>query len=195
MWHHCVNVNAITTWNLSFLFSILYPSWGGNVLQLWRSIVILVSFSQIYGFAGVGRGPEAGNQWTKALTTVWCHSTSHPPQTPGGVWPAHTQEVTVSSRHDGTMCCLCCQAPSPFFLFTFFTWLILFLYLCLWCRKLKEVRLDRTHRDGLGLSVRGGLEFGSGLYISQIVKDGQASNVGLQVQYVPVWANYTWGVG
>uniref|UniRef100_A0A672H1U5 Harmonin n=1 Tax=Salarias fasciatus TaxID=181472 RepID=A0A672H1U5_SALFA len=48
-------------------------------------------------------------------------------------------------------------------------------------RKLKEVRLDRTQRDGLGLSVRGGLEFGSGLYISQIVKDGQADNVGLQV--------------
>lgn len=49
------------------------------------------------------------------------------------------------------------------------------------CRKLKEVRLDRMHRDGLGLSVRGGLEFGCGLYISQIVKDGQAGNVGLQV--------------
>uniref|UniRef100_A0A8C4DJY1 Harmonin n=1 Tax=Dicentrarchus labrax TaxID=13489 RepID=A0A8C4DJY1_DICLA len=48
-------------------------------------------------------------------------------------------------------------------------------------RKLKEVRLDRTHRDGLGLSVRGGLEFDCGLYISQIVKDGQAGNVGLQV--------------
>ncbi|XP_029010271.1 harmonin isoform X1 [Betta splendens] len=48
-------------------------------------------------------------------------------------------------------------------------------------RKLKEVRLDRMHRDGLGLSVRGGLEFGCGLYISQIVKDGQAGNVGLQV--------------
>ncbi|XP_047453304.1 harmonin [Mugil cephalus] len=48
-------------------------------------------------------------------------------------------------------------------------------------RKLKEVRLDRTHRDGLGLSVRGGLEFGCGLYISQIIKDGQAHNVGLQV--------------
>ncbi|XP_041795440.1 harmonin isoform X1 [Chelmon rostratus] len=48
-------------------------------------------------------------------------------------------------------------------------------------RKLKEVRLDRTHHDGLGLSVRGGLEFGCGLYISQIVKDGQAQNVGLQV--------------
>uniref|UniRef100_A0A665UK04 Harmonin n=1 Tax=Echeneis naucrates TaxID=173247 RepID=A0A665UK04_ECHNA len=48
-------------------------------------------------------------------------------------------------------------------------------------RKLKEVRLDRAHRDGLGLSVRGGLEFGCGLYISQIVKDGQANNVGLQV--------------
>lgn len=43
------------------------------------------------------------------------------------------------------------------------------------------MRLDRTHRDGLGLSVRGGLEFGCGLYISQIVKDGQAGNVGLQV--------------
>ncbi|XP_062318713.1 harmonin isoform X2 [Osmerus eperlanus] len=48
-------------------------------------------------------------------------------------------------------------------------------------RKLKEVRLDRTHPEGLGLSVRGGLEFGSGLFISQIVKDGQAGNVGLQV--------------
>ncbi|XP_053175739.1 harmonin [Scomber japonicus] len=48
-------------------------------------------------------------------------------------------------------------------------------------RKLKEVRLDRMNRDGLGLSVRGGLEYGSGLYISQIVKDGQAGNVGLQV--------------
>lgn len=48
-------------------------------------------------------------------------------------------------------------------------------------RKLKEVRLDRTHREGLGLSVRGGLEFGCGLYISQIVKDGQAGNAGLQV--------------
>ncbi|XP_075894132.1 harmonin isoform X1 [Nelusetta ayraudi] len=48
-------------------------------------------------------------------------------------------------------------------------------------RKLKEVRLDRTHREGLGLSVRGGLEFGCGLYISQIVKDSQAWNVGLQV--------------
>lgn len=43
------------------------------------------------------------------------------------------------------------------------------------------MRLDRTHRDGLGLSVRGGLEFGCGLYISQIVKDGQAGNAGLQV--------------
>lgn len=43
------------------------------------------------------------------------------------------------------------------------------------------MRLDRTHRDGLGVSVRGGLEFGCGLYISQLVKDGQAGNVGLQV--------------
>ncbi|XP_062857526.1 harmonin [Trichomycterus rosablanca] len=48
-------------------------------------------------------------------------------------------------------------------------------------RKLKEVRLDRTHPEGLGLSVRGGLEFGCGLFISQIIKDGQAGNVGLQV--------------
>ncbi|XP_028651952.1 harmonin [Erpetoichthys calabaricus] len=48
-------------------------------------------------------------------------------------------------------------------------------------RKLKEVRLDRSHPDGLGLSVRGGLEFNCGLFISQIVKDGQADNVGLQV--------------
>ncbi|RXN20131.1 harmonin isoform X2 [Labeo rohita] len=48
-------------------------------------------------------------------------------------------------------------------------------------RKLKEVRLDRTHPEGLGLSVRGGLEFGCGLFISQTVKDGQAGNVGLQI--------------
>ncbi|XP_048829448.1 harmonin isoform X1 [Brienomyrus brachyistius] len=48
-------------------------------------------------------------------------------------------------------------------------------------RKLKEVRLDRTHPEGLGLSVRGGLEFGCGLFISQIVKDGQADSVGLQI--------------
>uniref|UniRef100_A0A8C7MF09 Usher syndrome 1C n=1 Tax=Oncorhynchus kisutch TaxID=8019 RepID=A0A8C7MF09_ONCKI len=48
-------------------------------------------------------------------------------------------------------------------------------------RKLREVRLDRTHPEGLGLSVRGGLEFGCGLFISQIVKDGQAGNSGLQM--------------
>lgn len=43
------------------------------------------------------------------------------------------------------------------------------------------MRLDRIHREGLGLSVRGGLEFGCGLYISRIIKEGQAGNVGLQV--------------
>nr|XP_046208349.1 harmonin-like [Oncorhynchus gorbuscha] len=48
-------------------------------------------------------------------------------------------------------------------------------------RKLREVRLDRTHPEGLGLSVRGGLEFDCGLFISQIVKDGQAGNSGLQM--------------
>ncbi|XP_067849956.1 harmonin [Heptranchias perlo] len=48
-------------------------------------------------------------------------------------------------------------------------------------RKLKEVRLDRTHPEGLGLSVRGGLEFNCGLFISQLVKGGQADNVGLQL--------------
>lgn len=48
-------------------------------------------------------------------------------------------------------------------------------------RKLKEVRLDRLHPEGLGLSVRGGLEFGCGLFISHLIKDGQANSVGLQV--------------
>ncbi|XP_029438856.1 harmonin isoform X1 [Rhinatrema bivittatum] len=48
-------------------------------------------------------------------------------------------------------------------------------------RKLKEVRLDRLHPEGLGLSVRGGLEFNCGLYISQILKEGQADSVGLQI--------------
>ncbi|XP_009079426.1 PREDICTED: harmonin [Acanthisitta chloris] len=48
-------------------------------------------------------------------------------------------------------------------------------------RKLKEVRLDRLDPEGLGLSVRGGVEFGCGLFISQLVKGGQADNTGLQV--------------
>ncbi|XP_044281699.1 harmonin [Varanus komodoensis] len=48
-------------------------------------------------------------------------------------------------------------------------------------RKLKEVRLDRLHPEGLGISVRGGAEFSCGLFISQLMKGGQADNVGLQV--------------
>ncbi|XP_032096772.1 harmonin isoform X4 [Sapajus apella] len=48
-------------------------------------------------------------------------------------------------------------------------------------QKLKEVRLDRLHPEGLGLSVRGGLEFGCGLFISHLIKGGQADSVGLQV--------------
>ncbi|XP_066475487.1 harmonin [Tiliqua scincoides] len=48
-------------------------------------------------------------------------------------------------------------------------------------RKLKEVRLDRLHPEGLGISVRGGIEFACGLFISQLMKGGQADNVGLQV--------------
>ncbi|XP_039092743.1 harmonin isoform X2 [Hyaena hyaena] len=48
-------------------------------------------------------------------------------------------------------------------------------------RKLKEVRLDRLHPEGLGLSVRGGLEFGCGLFISHLIKGGQADSVGLLV--------------
>ncbi|KAM4617425.1 harmonin [Discoglossus pictus] len=48
-------------------------------------------------------------------------------------------------------------------------------------RKLREVKLDRLHPDGLGLSVRGGLEFNCGLFISHIMKEGQADNVGLQI--------------
>ncbi|KAM4722290.1 LOW QUALITY PROTEIN: harmonin [Rhinophrynus dorsalis] len=48
-------------------------------------------------------------------------------------------------------------------------------------RKLREVKLDRNHPDGLGLSVRGGLEFNCGLFISHIMKEGQADNAGLQI--------------
>lgn len=43
------------------------------------------------------------------------------------------------------------------------------------------MRLDRLHPEGLGLSVRGGLEFSCGLFISHLIKGGQADNVGLQV--------------
>lgn len=66
--------------------------------------------------------------------------------------------------------------------------------LCSWtasvfhsCRKLKEVRLDRLHPEGLGISVRGGVEFSCGLFISQLVKGGQADNVGLQVRKFYLW--------
>lgn len=55
------------------------------------------------------------------------------------------------------------------------------------CRKLKEVRLDRSHPEGLGISVRGGVEFSCGLFISQLVKGGQADNVGLQVIKLYSW--------
>uniref|UniRef100_F6W7S7 PDZ domain-containing protein n=1 Tax=Ornithorhynchus anatinus TaxID=9258 RepID=F6W7S7_ORNAN len=48
-------------------------------------------------------------------------------------------------------------------------------------RKLKEVRLDRVHPEGLGISVRGGLEFACGLFISHLIKGGQADTVGLKV--------------
>nr|XP_016848700.1 PREDICTED: harmonin isoform X1 [Anolis carolinensis] len=48
-------------------------------------------------------------------------------------------------------------------------------------RKLKEVRLDRLHPEGLGISVRGGVEFSCGLFISQLIKGGQADSVGLQI--------------
>ncbi|KAM9301653.1 harmonin [Gastrophryne carolinensis] len=48
-------------------------------------------------------------------------------------------------------------------------------------RKLREVKLDRGHPDGLGFSVRGGLEFGCGLFISHIMKEGQADSAGLQI--------------
>lgn len=44
------------------------------------------------------------------------------------------------------------------------------------------MRLDRLHPEGLGISVRGGAEFACGLFISQLVKGGQADNVGLQVR-------------
>lgn len=54
-------------------------------------------------------------------------------------------------------------------------------------RKLKEVRLDRLHPEGLGLSVRGGLEFGCGLFISHLIKGGQADSVGLQVRQESQW--------
>lgn len=56
-------------------------------------------------------------------------------------------------------------------------------------RKLKEVRLDRTNPEGLGLSVRGGLEFGCGLFISHLIKGGQADSVGLQVSARTPWVS------
>ena len=48
--------------------------------------------------------------------------------------------------------------------------------------------MDRLHPEGLGISVRGGVEFSCGLFISQLVKGGQADNVGLQVRKLLVAA-------
>lgn len=47
--------------------------------------------------------------------------------------------------------------------------------------------MDRLHPEGLGISVRGGVEFSCGLFISQLVKGGQADNVGLQVRKLYLW--------
>lgn len=147
----------------------------------YQAVFVLACLvSQVDGSTRTRRRPEAGHQRTEALASVRCHPTSHPAQTPGGVRPAHPQEVKVSTACSGDICSNSMFAHFPtFFFLPLFNPLPVSLYRS--SRKLKEVRLDRTHREGLGLSVRGGLEFGCGLYISQIVKDSQAWNVGLQV--------------
>uniref|UniRef100_A0A8C4PZE6 Usher syndrome 1C n=1 Tax=Eptatretus burgeri TaxID=7764 RepID=A0A8C4PZE6_EPTBU len=48
-------------------------------------------------------------------------------------------------------------------------------------RKLREVRLDRQGAESLGLSVRGGLEFNCGLFISAVIPGGQAETFGIRV--------------
>lgn len=83
---------------------------------------------------------------------------------PGGQARERGGEALTSGRGSSS-----CGTPAA-------TWLTSLLY-----RKLKEVRLDRLNPEGLGLSVRGGLEFGCGLFISHLIKGGQADSVGLQV--------------
>ncbi|XP_075915002.1 harmonin isoform X2 [Petromyzon marinus] len=48
-------------------------------------------------------------------------------------------------------------------------------------RRVREVRLERTHPEGLGLSVRGGAELGCGVYVAQVVRGGQAHAASIQV--------------
>nr|XP_032837246.1 harmonin [Petromyzon marinus] len=47
--------------------------------------------------------------------------------------------------------------------------------------RVREVRLERTHPEGLGLSVRGGAELGCGVYVAQVVRGGQAHAASIQV--------------
>ena len=60
------------------------------------STIRLRLLSQVDGSTGARWGFEAGHQRTEAPAAVWRHPTSHPAQTPGGVRPAHPEEVTVS---------------------------------------------------------------------------------------------------
>ncbi|CAM9105514.1 unnamed protein product, partial [Lampetra fluviatilis] len=48
-------------------------------------------------------------------------------------------------------------------------------------RRVREVRLERAHPEGLGLSVRGGVELGCGVFVARLARGGQAQSASIQV--------------
>lgn len=84
----------------------------------YQAVFVLACLvSQGDGSTRTRRRPEAGHQRTEALASVRCHPTSHPTQTPGGVRPAHPQEVKVSTACSGDVCSHSMFAHFPTFFF------------------------------------------------------------------------------
>lgn len=104
---HIFNPQDLYLWTKSFFVSNYVVNHHCFYCKLRKKNTCF--FFQVNGFTSTGWGPEVGHQWTKALASFWCHPTSDPTQTPGGVWPAHPQEVTVSTTWAGNICCMCRQ--------------------------------------------------------------------------------------
>lgn len=62
---------------------------------LLTCVCFVTVFLQVYESPSACGGPETRDQWTKQVASVWCYPPTHPIKTPGGIWSAYTQTVTV----------------------------------------------------------------------------------------------------
>ena len=167
------------------------------------SHIDILSLRQIYGRTNLGRRPEIAGNKSWPLVIVRLCSTTHLAQTSDGVRPAHTvhhpvmyvlYRVTKSAVCHMCLTCKWCWVfiweitSGPLSLNDDRISLLSFITLFLLhsspfsSRKLREVRLDRQGAESLGLSVRGGLEFNCGLFISAVIPGGQAETFGIRVR-------------